>query len=257
MTALRATFRPALLLTAAMAANGCTPDVADPSVPVALPEAFSADGDANQADRWWTGLGDEALDGLVAEALRGNLDLRRTWDRLAQARAVARQRMAPLLPSLDGTAGGSRMLTSIEGRPRTYQNEVRLGLAAEYELDLWGRVRSAYEASELDVQAAEQDLRAAAMTLSAEVAGSWYRVVELRRQYGHRIGFCGNLDIQKWERGDREEIAAEILRKLHAAKGGGLILQSDHSVTSAVSGRTYDYVVKLIREHGVYPLDLA
>ncbi|MHC4516977.1 MAG: uroporphyrinogen decarboxylase family protein, partial [Planctomycetota bacterium] len=82
-------------------------------------------------------------------------------------------------------------------------------------------------------------------------------VVELRRQYGHRIAFCGNLDIQKWERGDREEIAAEILRKLHAAKGGGLILQSDHSVTSAVSGRTYDYVVKLIREHGVYPLDLA
>ena len=82
-------------------------------------------------------------------------------------------------------------------------------------------------------------------------------VVELRRQYGHHIGFCGNLDVQKWERGDREEIAAEILCKLHAAQGGGLILQSDHSVTSAVSGRTYDYVVKLIRERGTYPLDLS
>ena len=28
-------------------------------------------------------------------------------------------------------------------------------------------------------------------------------VVELRRQYGHRIGFCGNSDIQVWESGDR------------------------------------------------------
>jgi len=81
-------------------------------------------------------------------------------------------------------------------------------------------------------------------------------VVELRRRYGHRIGFCGNLDVQKWERGDRDEIRAEILRKLNAARGGGLILQSDHSVTSGVSGRTYDYIVKLIREVGTYPLDL-
>jgi uroporphyrinogen decarboxylase len=82
-------------------------------------------------------------------------------------------------------------------------------------------------------------------------------VVELRRRYGHRLGFCGNLDVQKWEHGDPQEIRAEILRKLNAGKGGGLILQSDHSVTSGVSGRTYDAIVKLIRTHGVYPLDLG
>ena len=81
-------------------------------------------------------------------------------------------------------------------------------------------------------------------------------VVDLRRRYGHRIAFCGNLDVQKWERGDRDEIRTEILRKLNAAKGGGLIFQSDHSVTSGVSGRTYDYIVHLIRKHGTYPLDL-
>jgi hypothetical protein len=82
-------------------------------------------------------------------------------------------------------------------------------------------------------------------------------VVDLRRRYGHRIGFCGNLDVQTWERGDRRLIRAEILRKLNAAQGGGLILQSDHSVTSAVSGATYDYVVDVIRTHGVYPLELG
>jgi len=82
-------------------------------------------------------------------------------------------------------------------------------------------------------------------------------VVELRRRYGHRIAFCGNLDVRKLERGDRDEIRAEVLRKLNAAKGGGLILQSDHSVTSGVSGRTYDHVVELVRKHGAYPLDLG
>ena len=47
------------------------------------------------------------------------------------------------------------------------------------------------------------------------------------------------------------------MRKLNAAKGGGLIVQSDHSVTSSVSGQAYDYVVKLVREYGRYPLQLG
>jgi len=81
--------------------------------------------------------------------------------------------------------------------------------------------------------------------------------VDLRKQYGHRLGICGNSDIQVWERGDREEIKREVLRKLNAAKGGGYIFQSDHSVAGDVSGHTYDYIVKLVREHGTYPLDLG
>lgn len=81
--------------------------------------------------------------------------------------------------------------------------------------------------------------------------------VELRREFGHRIAFCGNSDIQVWESGDRDAIRREVLRKLNAAKGGGFIFMSDHSVTSAVSGATYDYVVKLVREYGRYPLRLG
>lgn len=46
------------------------------------------------------------------------------------------------------------------------------------------------------------------------------------------------------------------LRKLNAAKGDGYIFQSDHSESSAVSGQTYDYIVKLVREYGQYPIRL-
>ena len=81
--------------------------------------------------------------------------------------------------------------------------------------------------------------------------------VDLRRQYGHRIGFCGNSNIQVWETGDRDAIRREVLRKLNAARGGGYIFQSDHSVSSSVSGQTYDFIVRLVREHGNYPLQLG
>jgi hypothetical protein len=81
-------------------------------------------------------------------------------------------------------------------------------------------------------------------------------VCELRREYGHRLGFCGNSDIRVWERGEPAEIRREVLHRLRAAKGGGMIFQSDHSVASDVSGKTYDLIVKLVREYGEYPLVL-
>jgi hypothetical protein len=82
-------------------------------------------------------------------------------------------------------------------------------------------------------------------------------VIELRRQYGHKIGFCGNMDVITWANGTQDEIKKMALTKLNAAKGGGYIVQSDHSVPSNVSGRNYDYLVRLVREHGRYPLRLG
>ena len=82
-------------------------------------------------------------------------------------------------------------------------------------------------------------------------------VVELRATYGRQIAFCGNSDIRVWERGDRDELRREVLHRLKAAPGGGYIFQSDHSVDSSVSGHTYDELVKLVRELGAYPLQLA
>ena len=80
--------------------------------------------------------------------------------------------------------------------------------------------------------------------------------VELKRKFGNKICYCGNSNIQVWETGDKELVRKEVLRKLNAAKGGGFIFQSDHSVSSDVSGHTYDYIVNLVREYGKYPLHL-
>ena len=82
-------------------------------------------------------------------------------------------------------------------------------------------------------------------------------VVELRRRYGHRIAFCGNMDVRVWAEAPPEELERVVLYKLNAAKGGGYIFQSDHSVPSNVPPANYDFVVRLVRERGRYPLDLG
>ncbi len=80
--------------------------------------------------------------------------------------------------------------------------------------------------------------------------------VELKETYGGRLAFVGNVDVRELESGDRGRIKKEVLYKMQAARGGGWICQSDHSVSSDVDPESYAYMVKLVREYGKYPLKL-
>jgi len=82
-------------------------------------------------------------------------------------------------------------------------------------------------------------------------------VLELKRKFGRRWSFNGNINVQVLETNDRDKVRREVLTKLNAAKGGGYILQSDHSIPDNVDPATYDYVIQLAREYGTYPLKLG
>ena len=82
-------------------------------------------------------------------------------------------------------------------------------------------------------------------------------VVELKNRFGNRWAFNGNINVQVLETNDPAKVRHEILTKLNAARGGGYIIQSDHSISSNVDPRTYDYMVSLVREYGRYPLKLT
>ena len=82
-------------------------------------------------------------------------------------------------------------------------------------------------------------------------------VVELKRRFKGRWAFNGNIDVRVLASNDRGRIRQEVLRKLNAAKGGGYILQSDHSVPEDVAASSYDYMIELARQYGRYPLRLG
>ena len=74
--------------------------------------------------------------------------------------------------------------------------------------------------------------------------------VELKPTHGNRLTFNGNINVQVLETNDRDRVRELVLTRLNAAKGGGYILQSDHSVPHSVDPATYDYVIGLAREFG-------
>lgn len=170
------------LLLFLLSAEGCLFTRPDPvAPPVKLPGVFSRTGNAPAPKRWWTAFGCNELNRLVETALEDNPGLRVVWNRLEQTRAVARREGADLLPAISGSDGVERSVTETDPpKMRSYDTDFVLGLAASYELDLWGRIRYGIGAAGIDVMASREDLAAAAISLSAEVADAWFRLLQFR-----------------------------------------------------------------------------
>ncbi len=150
-----------------------------PVAPFELPHQFSLSGNAAAPAQWWLDIDDPALPTLIEHALSDNFSLLIARDRLREARASARQAGARLRPALDGEARGTTK--------RNYQtdhttNGLLLELAASYEIDLWGRLAAIRDAAVLNSHATQADLFTAAISIAAEVAQTWYRIVETRLQ---------------------------------------------------------------------------
>lgn len=158
--------------------SGCSlSPPARPVAPVSLPATFSDSGSSPLPTPWWLTFTDPVLDTLINQALTDNLSLQSARDRLLQAEALARQSDAALYPSLDATAEVSTSRVHADGNTSTINNKA-LGLMAGYEIDLWGRLRSSRDAAALDAKASAEDLQTAAISLSADVAVTWYQLVE-------------------------------------------------------------------------------
>ena len=72
-------------------------------------------------------------------------------------------------------------------------------------------------------------------------------VRELTKIYGKQIVWDGNIDVRKLS-GTKADVEQEVLSKLSAAaKGGGMIFHSDHSVPQTVPFENYKYAVELAR----------
>lgn len=110
-------------------------------------------GGTEQASRWWQGLDDGQLDGLVEQALQHNRDLAAAASRLDAQMArlrVARDQRRPQ-GGVSGSLNLSREQTPGSGLDVTRQESASLGLAADWQLDLFGRIRAAIAAAEAEL----------------------------------------------------------------------------------------------------------
>ncbi len=146
-----------------------------PVSPIDPPASFSMPGEVAPQVQWWLDFQDDDLTLLIDQAIGDNFSLQAAREKINEAQAIARQAGAALVPGLDGqgTAASTRDYTTDSSR-----DTFSLGLAASYEIDLWGRVRNQRDAAALDAKATEGDYHTAVISLTAQVALTWYQLVE-------------------------------------------------------------------------------
>nr|WP_280640241.1 efflux transporter outer membrane subunit [Pseudomonas viridiflava] len=133
--------------------------------------------------RWWEIFRDPQLSSLIDRAAASNLDLKMAEARLAQSRAARQVIAGEQVPSVDGKLGYQRKRNSAEGLNDPSGNEGRAafsqwdgGINASWEVDLWGRVKREVEAADANVDVADNDQRAALLSLQAEVARDYLQL---------------------------------------------------------------------------------
>jgi outer membrane protein, multidrug efflux system len=220
-------------------------DVAKQALPnLQVPAGWTSQGGAAGviADKWLAGFNDPQLDSMVQEALANNPDLQVAAARVEQAAAFVKVAGATLKPQVNALARGGGALSGdssgLEGA----------GIFANWEIDLWGRVRAGRAAAEDQYASAALDAEYARQSLAAMVAKSWFLATEARLQRAIAEEMAGASERQltlvqdrlRVGRGDEYELAlarANVATFRDSVRNLDLAYQQSLRALEALAGR--------------------
>jgi outer membrane protein, multidrug efflux system len=172
--------------------GGCTvgPDYKRPDIAVPPAWRTAVGTSSSLADLgWWQLFKDQTLQNLVRTALKNNNDLQLAVARVAEARALLGLARSAQFPELNA---GTRYRNDRESETSFPPIEklgvdpnfdlYRADLNASFEIDLWGRLRRATESARAELLANQENQRTVLMTLVADVAQSYFDLLELDRE---------------------------------------------------------------------------
>jgi NodT family efflux transporter outer membrane factor (OMF) lipoprotein len=172
---------------------------------------------------WWKGFQDPLLNDLITQALNNNHDLRIAKARVREAGTLVTIAESALYPSIDlfSSGGREKKIDRIIGVPGKQGIELKTptadaisgGLAARWEIDLFGGRRLEAEAAIAQSAGAEEALRAVQVGLLAQVATNYLELRGLQKRIGLQQE---NIEVQR-----------EKLRALQLFEKNGLVTEAD------------------------------
>lgn len=171
-------------------------------------------------EKWFETFKDPKLQELIRTALQNNYDMRDAVARVEAARAAVGITRADQFPTIAGTADITTQRSSRNGSiplPQGFKQERTFGTVAgsllSYEVDVWGRLRRATEASRAQLLATDENRKTVAMTLVSDVATAYFNLLELDLE----------LDIAKRTLATREESLRVI--RIRQSRGLSTLLE--------------------------------
>jgi outer membrane protein, multidrug efflux system len=173
-------------LTAALAGCGSTKSMMPQSVKTdGLFGNYAATDSTSLADMHWNELfTDPLLQQLISEGLKNNFDLQIAVQKVHEAEAYLQQSTAALLP--DVSLSGNRIY--MRNSKSTYPNAPlnmdteQLEFGASWELDIWGKLKSAKRAYYANLLYSDAGRKAVQTRLIADIANTYYQLLALDAQ---------------------------------------------------------------------------
>jgi outer membrane protein, multidrug efflux system len=128
---------------------------------------------------WWQVFQDPQLQELIRTALKQNYDLQIATERINAARAQVAITRSALFPQVQGNGNFTG------GKENTFQtkfNFLTLTSDAAFQLDFFGRLRRATEASRAQLLATEDARQTVILTLVSDVASDYFSLLQLDLQ---------------------------------------------------------------------------
>ena len=120
--------------------------------------------------RWWNRFEDPTLSRIISNALKNSPDMASASARIKESRAQRDATRASLFPSLSGSASTGASASDRDGSGRNSDTSYSAGLNASWEVDLFGRNRSAVEAASAQLGATEENFNSVQASLASEIA---------------------------------------------------------------------------------------
>ncbi len=150
--------------------------------------SFSISGSLPLQQKWWLSFNDPQLNQLIEQALNSNYSLQEGLLKIKLAHLSHQSTEASQAFKLDASAGASnsqadkKQFFSPSGKITSSTDKFSLGLAASYEFDVWNKLSNQVKLDTLDQQSAFYDYQSLAISISAEIATAWFRLVEQYEQ---------------------------------------------------------------------------
>ncbi|KAG0925991.1 hypothetical protein G6F32_013364 [Rhizopus arrhizus] len=177
--------RAAVLAAVALALAGCSlaPAYQVPAVavPVAYERAGAAAGSGALPQAWWQAFQDPVLDRLQQQLGAANPSLALAVAHYDAARAAAGEVASARAPQVGFSTGPVRQRQSDDKplrsatQPAIYDSNTAT-FSLSFDLDLWGRLRNAAAAGKARAEASGDDLAAARLSLSQQLAGLYLQL---------------------------------------------------------------------------------
>jgi outer membrane protein, multidrug efflux system len=258
-----------LCTVALLGLSACVPDLVDNparDIHQNLPPTY-APTSASSVDvgkiNWRDYFGNGALRELVDAAVHNNQEVAQSLQEVFIARAEAGSRWGDVLPRLGASVGaGADKVGAVTSQGYSDEStglppilgDFRFGFNASWEVDVWGRLRSAANAADRRVFASMETRHLMLTKVIAEVARGYYELVALDN---HIDVLTKNIDIQK-----------NALEAVRAEKAAGrvteLAVQRFEAEVLRNSSRLFEIRQQVLEEQnrlnflcGRYPQDVA